>query len=90
MRDDDFYEGVAATHWLFVSALRKAEAGPVESVGRPFDPKIHKAVTMLPSDGVPRGTVGRELRRGWRLGDEMLRPAQIVVATSPETARSWR
>ena len=87
---DDFYEGVAATHWLFVSALRKAGAGPVESVGRPFDPKIHKAITMLPSDGVPPGTVGRELRRGWRLGEELLRPAQIVVATSPETARSWR
>ena len=87
---NDFYEAVAATHWLFVSALRKAEAGPVESVGRPFDPKIHKAVTMLPSDGVPPGTVGRKLRRGWRLEEELLRPAQIVVATSPETARSWR
>jgi HSP20 family molecular chaperone IbpA len=49
-----------------------------------------QAVTMLPSDGVPPGTVGRELRRGWRLGEELLRPAQIVVATSSETARSWR
>lgn len=30
------------------------------------------------------------LRPAWSLGEELLRPAQIVVATSPETARSWR
>jgi molecular chaperone GrpE (heat shock protein) len=35
-------------------------------------------------DGVPPGTVAREVRRGWRLGDELLRPAQVVVAKSPE------
>jgi molecular chaperone GrpE len=88
--DPDFYEGMAATHRLFVNALREAGAEPVESVGRPFDPKIHEAVTTVPSDGVPPGTVVRELRRGWRLGEELLRPAQVVVATSPETAGSWR
>jgi hypothetical protein len=88
--DPDFDEGVSATHRLFVGALHEAGAEPVESVGRPFDPKLHEAVTTVPSDGVPPGTVVRELRRGWRLGDELLRPAQVVVATSPETAGSWR
>jgi molecular chaperone GrpE (heat shock protein) len=36
------------------------------------------------------GTVAREVRRGWRLGDELLRPAQVVVATPPEAAGPWR
>jgi molecular chaperone GrpE len=88
--DPDFYEGVAATHRLFVAALREAGAEPVESVGRPFDPKIHEAVATTPSNGVEAGIVAREVRRGWRLGDELLRPAQVVVATSPEAAGSWR
>jgi molecular chaperone GrpE len=82
--DPDFYEGVAATHRLFVNALREAGADPVPSVGRPFDPQVHEAVATVAPDGVPPGTVAREVRRGWRLGDELLRPAQVVVAKSPE------
>ncbi len=36
----------------------------------------------LPSESVEPGTVVREVRRGWRLGDELLRPAQVVVAAA--------
>jgi molecular chaperone GrpE len=79
--DPDFYEGVAATHRLFVNALRQAGAEPVDSVGRPFDPEVHEAVATEPSLDDDPGTVVRELRRGWRLGDTLLRPAQVVVAT---------
>jgi molecular chaperone GrpE len=88
--DREFYEGVAATYRLFLSALREAGAEPLESVGRPFDPKIHEAVATVPSDGVGPGTVAREVRRGWRLGDEVLRPAQVVVAAAREADDLWR
>jgi molecular chaperone GrpE len=74
--DPDFYEGVAATHRLFISALREAGAEPVEAVGGPFDPKLHEAIATVPAYDVPAGTVTREVRRGWRLGDELLRPAR--------------
>jgi molecular chaperone GrpE len=88
--DPDFYEGVAATHRLFLNALREAGAEPVEALGRPFDPAVHEAIGTLPTDGLDPGTVAREVRRGWRLGDELLRPAQVVVASSREAAGSWR
>jgi molecular chaperone GrpE len=88
--DPDFYEGVAATHRLFLSALREAGAEPVESVGQPFDPNVHEAVATAPPDGVAPGTVAQEVRRGWRLGDDLLRPAQVVVAAPEEAAGSWR
>ena len=88
--DREFYEGVAATHRLFVTALQEAGAEPVESVGRPFDPSIHEAVATVSSDGVKPGTIAREVRRGWRLGDEVLRPAQVVVATAREPDDPWR
>src|SRR5258705_5817794 len=67
--DPDFYEGVAATHRLFVNALREAGADPVESVGRPFDPRVHEAVAAVPSNSVEPRTVVREVRPGWRLAD---------------------
>jgi len=88
--DRDFYEGVAATHRLFLDALREAGAAPIESVGRPFDPNVHEAVATAPAEGVPPGTVAREVRRGWRLGNELLRPAQVVVAAAEEPANEWR
>ena len=82
--DRHFYEGVAATHRLFLDALRQAGAEPVESVGRRFDPTVHEAVATVRAEGSPPGTVVQEARRGWRLGGEMLRPAQVVVAAPPE------
>jgi molecular chaperone GrpE len=88
--DADFYEGVAATHRLFIRALREAGAEPIETVGRPFDPNVHEAVATVPSDGRTPGVVAREVRRGWRLGDALLRPAQVVVVAPRETADQWR
>ena len=88
--DPDFYEGVAATHRLFVNALHEAGADPIESVGRPFDPTVHEGVATMPSGSVKPGIVVHEVRRGWRLGDELLRPAQVVVAAPREASDSWR
>ncbi|HTU00877.1 MAG TPA: nucleotide exchange factor GrpE [Candidatus Sulfotelmatobacter sp.] len=88
--DPEFYEGVAATHRLFVSALREAGVEPIESVGRPFDPSIHEAVATVSSDGVQPGTITREVRRGWQLGGSVLRPAQVVVAATREPDDPWR
>jgi molecular chaperone GrpE (heat shock protein) len=48
------------------------------------------AVATLPSGSVEPGFVVREVRRGWRLGDELLRPSQVVVAAPREAAGSWR
>jgi len=87
--DPAFYEGVAATHRLFIQALRDAGADPIESVGRPFDPNVHEAVAMVPFNSGQPGTVAREIRRGWRLGDTLLRPAQVVVI-APREADPWR
>ena len=88
--DSNFYDGVAATQRLFVKALRDAGVDPIESVGASFDPRLHEAVATVPSDGVEPGTVVGEVRRGWRLGDELLRPAQVTVAAGPEESAPWR
>jgi len=78
--DPAFYKGVASTHRLFLAALREAGAEPIEAAGRPFDPAVHEAVATASPRGVPAGTIVGEVGRGWRLGDELLRPAQVVVA----------
>jgi molecular chaperone GrpE len=87
--DPEFYEGVSATHRLFLGALREAGAEPIDSTGRPFDPSLHEAVATAPAERIEPGIVAREVRRGWRVGGDVLRPAQVVVATAPRGAESW-
>jgi molecular chaperone GrpE len=83
--DAAFLEGVESTYRLFLSALAEAGAETIEALGQPFDPRIHQAISHEPSRDHEPGTVAREMRRGWRLGDELIRPAQVVVAAAAET-----
>ena len=88
--DTPFYEGVVATHRLFIDALRELGVEPIQAEGQSFDPNQHEAVATVPADDVEPGTVTREVRRGWRFGHELLRPAQVVVAARPKVAESWQ
>jgi molecular chaperone GrpE len=53
---------------------------PYPSLGERFDPVRHEAVDMTESQDVEPGTVVGELSRGYRWGDEVLRPARVRVA----------
>src|SRR5262249_50256366 len=50
------------------------------SVGEPFDVTLHEAVEAIKTDRAPSGVVLDELRRGYRWGNEVLRPARVRVA----------
>ena len=80
--DADFYRGVDAIRRLFVSALRNVGAEPIPALGQVFDPTLHDAMATVASENVSPGTIIREERSGWRLGGELLRPAQVVVAAA--------
>ena len=90
--DPDFYEGVAATHRLFIDGpARGGRRARSRASASRSTPNVHEAVATVPAESVEPGTVVREVRRGWRLGDELLRPAQVVVAAPREAAADpWR
>ena len=48
--------------------------------GEKFDPNLHEAVAQEESATVPEGTIVRQLRRGYKLRDRLLRPATVVVS----------
>ena len=56
---------------------------PIEALGKPFDPHIHEAVAHLPAAEQPEGMVVAETRKGYRLGDTVLRPTQVIVSSGP-------
>jgi molecular chaperone GrpE len=76
--------GVELIHKQFKDALSKFGLEAVEAVGQTFDPHVHEAVTTEATDKHKENTVIQEFQRGYRIGDRLLRPAKVKVASSPE------
>ena len=74
------WEGVQAIHRQLLAALQSQGIAPFDSVGHAFDPAQHEAIATVQSNGHPSGTVVDDVRRGYRWGDEVLRPARVRVA----------
>jgi molecular chaperone GrpE len=55
----------------------------VNGEGQPFDPNLHEAVAQEESATVKEGVVIRQLRRGYKLRERLLRPATVVVSKGP-------
>jgi molecular chaperone GrpE len=59
---------------------------PVNGEGQPFDPNLHEAVAQEESADVEEGIVIRQLRKGYKLRDRLLRPATVVVSKGAPAA----
>ncbi len=73
-------QGVWAIDRKFKSLLESEGLTPIEAEGKPFDPREHEAVVHEETDSAPDGTVTKELQRGYRVRDRVLRPAMVAVA----------
>jgi molecular chaperone GrpE len=74
--------GVRMTRDIFVDLLRRSGVEEIETVGVAFDPQIHEAMLLQPSDK-EEGIVTAVLERGYRQGEHVLRPARVAVSSGP-------
>jgi molecular chaperone GrpE len=79
-------QGVALVLRLFQSKLERYDVKPLEAKGQPFDPRLHDAISQVPSADAPPGSVLSEVQKGYRIGERLLRPAMVVVAVAPSPA----
>ena len=75
-------DGFQMVYDQLLSVLRKVGVTPFEAAGA-FDPHLHEAVSHAPSAEHAADIIVAQLRRGYRLGDKLLRPAQVVVSSGP-------
>ena len=54
--------------------------------GDKFDPHVHQAVSEIPGDGVPPGSVAQVMQSGYELFGRVLRPAMVMVAAKGAAA----
>jgi molecular chaperone GrpE len=72
--------GVELIHRALTDLVRKRGVTQIDTVGADFDPHFHQAVAYDAVEGAREGQVVEELRKGYKLGDRLLRPALVKVA----------
>jgi molecular chaperone GrpE len=76
-------EGVEMTLRELYRTLEKYGLKPIEALGQPFDPEYHHAISQVERDDVQEGTVVEVFRKGYMLGDKVLRAAMVSVSRRP-------
>jgi molecular chaperone GrpE len=82
--DENWLKGIRLTFQKLRDALAAVGVEPIDAVGQDFDPRLHDAIGSEESSRYPEGAVARELRRGYRIGDQVLRPTLVNLARGPE------
>ncbi|HEY7994389.1 MAG TPA: nucleotide exchange factor GrpE [Candidatus Eremiobacteraceae bacterium] len=77
---EQIVDGLLAMVKQFEAVLESENVRAIETLGKPFDPAISEAVGTASDGSVPDSTVLDEARRGYRIGDDVLRPAQVIVS----------
>lgn len=81
-RDDPLAAGLAALGEQIDEVLRRQRIARVGVLGEPFDPERHEALGATVGPDLAQGTVAAVLRPGYAMDGRLLRPAQVLVASS--------
>lgn len=85
---DALLQGVDMVLRQFLAKLEGFGVTRIDAVSRPFDPALHEAVTTVPASSADQdGIVLGVIRHGYRVGDEVLRPAAVAVGKAEAAAR---
>lgn len=74
-------ESFNLVHKQVVETMAKLGLETIEAEGQAFDPNFHEAVMQTPTSEHPEHTVINELQKGYKMGDKVLRPSLVNVAT---------
>jgi molecular chaperone GrpE len=78
LAENEYVKGVQGVVKQFEKTLSEIGVERIATVGQPFDPRYHEAVSMEDGDGTQE-VVSEELQAGYRLGDEVIRHAMVRV-----------
>lgn len=78
--EDGLAHGVLLVFRSLRDSLGRHGVEAVDPTGEPFDPNSHEALSKLAVEGAESGTVVETMQKGYRLGEQLIRPARVVVA----------
>lgn len=80
-------DGFQMVYEQMINTLRQFSLVPVDVRESGFDHTLHEAVAHVPSAEYPADEIIQQIRRGWKLGEKLLRPVQVVVSSGPGAPR---
>lgn len=80
MDKEQLQQTLRMLQWQMNEVLRAEGLQPVPTVGEHFNPYIHEAIEAVENSDQPEGTVLEEVRKGYKFGEETLRPARVKVS----------
>lgn len=80
MDRDGLQNSLRMVHWQLNELIKTEGLTPVATVGQEFDPRVHEAIESVASPEHPEGEVVEEVRKGYMVGNELLRPARVKVS----------
>ena len=72
----------------FEAVFSKFNIEVIDPTGQPFNPELHQAMAMQPSNEVAPGVVLASYQKGYLLNGRLLRPAMVVVAKADDAAKN--
>jgi molecular chaperone GrpE len=78
--EDGLAHGVILVFRGLRETLTRNGIEAVDPKGERFDPNLHEALSTQPVDGAEAGTVVEVMQKGYRMGDQLIRPARVVVS----------
>jgi len=78
--EDGLSHGVLLVFRSLRDSLTRSGVEAVDPTGERFDPTVHEALSAVAADGVESGTVVEVMQKGYRLGEQLVRPARVVVS----------
>jgi len=79
--DDPVVNGFELVGEQLATTLKKFGLSPIESVGKEFDPNLHEAIMHMPSADVEEDFIVSDARKGYKLGERLLRASQVIVSS---------
>jgi molecular chaperone GrpE len=79
--------GIAMVQSQLKSVLAETGLEEIDAMGKAFDPTQHEAVSQQETDEVPDGHVVQQIRKGYKIKERLLRPASVIVAKKPASAK---
>lgn len=84
IKKDSWYAGIEGIRKQFNDLLAELGIERIKSVGEPFDPNRHEAISHEPSDEHDKDIISQEFEAGYALGDSVIRPSKVNVSSGKE------
>lgn len=79
-KDEEYKKGIELVLKQFKDVLASNGVKEIEAVGQPFDPELHEAVSMVQDENLGEKIVAQEYRKGYMIGNKVIRHSMVVVA----------